>query len=93
MGSKNPTHYKLSPQAVLDLAFWAKNNPRILKRISDLIESTMLTPFSGIGKPKALKYSLEGYWSRRINSEHRFIYFINGTSLEIVALKGHYEKL
>lgn len=93
MASKKLTHYKLSPQAVLDLAFWAKNNPNTLKRISDLIESTMFTPFSGIGKPKALKYSLEGYWSRRINPEHRFVYFINGATLEIVALKGHYEKL
>lgn len=86
-----PTHYKLSPQASSDLQHWAKNNPTTIKRISDLIESTMATPFTGIGKPKPLRYSLEGYWSRRITSEHRFIYRINETTLEIIALRGHYD--
>jgi toxin YoeB len=51
----------------------------------------MADPFAGIGKPKPLKYSLEGYWSRRIDSEHRIIYRISGDTLEIIALRGHYE--
>ena len=90
--ANKPTNYTLSRQATLDLKFWARNNPSTLTRISVLIESIMANPHTGIGKPKPLKYSLEGYWSRRIDSEHRIAYRIKGDVLEIIALRGHYEK-
>ena len=88
-----PINVKLSPKAQEDLQFWVKKNPVLVVRISELIDSIMLDPSSGIGKPKPLKYSLDGFWSRRINSEHRVIYRVVGQTLEIVSVKGHYEKL
>ena len=92
VAAKKLTHYTHSRQATFDLKFWAKNNPLALKRISELIDSIMADPYTGIGKPKPLKYSLEGYWSRRIDSEHRIVYRIKGDVLEIIALRGHYER-
>lgn len=88
---KKPTSYFLTDPAQADLNFWKRNNPATINRIAKLIDAIMVNPYTGIGKPKPLKYSLEGYWSRRIDSEHRNIYRITGNTLEIIALRGHYE--
>ncbi len=87
---------RYTSDALKDLAFWKKSgNKAIQKRIVLLIEDIIKHPYSGIGKPEALKYELSGKWSRRINNEHRIIYQIVEESiieiLEIVSLKGHYE--
>lgn len=67
-------------------------NKAILKKINTLLEELTADPFSGTGKPEALKYDLAGLWSRRINHEHRLIYEIVGnTIVVIVAAKGHYQ--
>jgi toxin YoeB len=50
------------------------------------------TPFGGIGKPEALKENLSGYWSRRINREHRILYKVDNEIITIYSLRGHYEK-
>lgn len=88
---------RYSSDALKDIAFWKKSgNIAIQKRIVLLIEDIIKHPYSGIGKPEALKYELSGKWSRRINNEHRIIYQIDEDNvieiLEIVSLKGHYEK-
>ena len=57
-----------------DYLYWQKVDKKIVKRINELIKSCMRTPFEGIGKPEALKGDLQGYWSRRITSEHRLVY-------------------
>lgn len=88
---KEPTLYFLTDLATADLKFWKRNNPTTINRIAKLIDAIMANPYSGIGKPKPLKYSLDGYWSRRIDSEHRIIYRITGSTLEIIACRGHYE--
>ena len=88
---KELTAYFLADPAKADLKFWKRNNPATINRIAKLIDAIMDNPYVGIGKPKPLKYSLEGYWSRRIDSEHRIIYRITGRTLEIIALRGHYE--
>lgn len=88
---KKPTSYFLTDPAQADLNFWKRNIPATINRIAKLIDAIMVNPYTGIGKPKPLKYSLEGYWSRRIDSEHRIIYRITGNTLEIIALRGHYE--
>jgi toxin YoeB len=59
-----------SSQAWSDYLYWQKNDKKILKRIKDLVKSARRTPFEGIGKPESLKGGLQGYWSRRITSEH-----------------------
>lgn len=87
---------RYTPDALKDLEFWKKSGNKIIqKRIVLLIEDIRKHPFSGIGKPEALKYELTGKWSRRINSEHRIIYQVINENiidiLEILSLKGHYE--
>lgn len=79
------------PQALDDLKFWRKSgNKAVQKRISELLESIEQTPFEGIGKPELLKYDLAGKWSRRITKEHRMIYEIEGNTVFIYTLLGHY---
>ena len=73
-----------------DLIYWKKNNPKILKRINELLLSIKNDPYSGIGKPEALKYELSGYWSRRINKEHRLLYKVEDNYIGIYALRYHY---
>jgi len=75
-----------------DLAFWKKSgNASVQNKISKLIESILASPYSGIGKPEPLKYELTGTWSRRINQEHRLVYEVDGNTITILSLRGHYE--
>ena len=85
-----------SSKAKADLNFWIESgNKSLLNKIYSLIEDIQLHPFEGIGKPEPLKHNLSGYWSRRINQEHRIIYEIIDENtvniLSIISLKGHYE--
>ncbi len=70
--------------------YWQKNNKQILKRINELIKVIQRTPFEGIGKSEALRYDLAGFWSRRIDQEHRLVYAIEGETIKIVQCKNHY---
>ena len=58
----------------------------MLKKVNSLLEEILDTPFSGVGKPEALKHELSGYWSRRINREHRLIYKVLDHSVVIYSL-------
>lgn len=62
----------------------------MVQRINELIKSCMRTPFEGIGKPEALKGDLQGYWSRRITSEHRLVYKYDTEGIWIAACRYHY---
>ena len=73
-----------------DYLYWQKSNTKILKRINTLIKNMTIEPFEGIGKPEPLKHALSGYWSRRINDEHRIVYTIQDNSLLIAQLRFHY---
>ncbi len=84
---------KLLEDADEDLSFWIKTgNKSIQKKINQLLLSIEQTPYSGIGKPEALKHHLSGLWSRRINTEHRLVYEIdeNQNLIIVHSLKGHY---
>jgi toxin YoeB len=75
-----------------DVDFWKKSgNKIILKKIRSLLENIQETPFEGTGKPEQLKYEWVGYWSRRINHEHRIIYEVRSIKIIIHSLKGHYK--
>jgi toxin YoeB len=78
-------------QAFEDLQYWVQMNPKIAKRLLRLIEETKRNPFTGTGKPEPLKGELAGWWSKRINQEHRLIYRVEGNSLIIAQAKGHYD--
>ncbi len=73
-------------------SYWLKNDKKKLNKINGFIKECLRTPFSGTGKPEALKDNLKGFWSRRIDSEHRFIYKFEDGNLDIIACKFHYKK-
>jgi toxin YoeB len=80
-----------SPAALADLEYWKKTgNTAILKRIQLLLKSIQQAPFDGIGKPEALKHDLSGFWSRRINQEHRIVYQVTDEAINIIQLRFHY---
>ena len=72
-----------APQAWEDYLHWQQSDPQIVGRIHLLIKDIMRSPHSGIGKPEPLKHALQGYWSRRINSEHRIVYRKSGEKILI----------
>ena len=73
-----------------DYLYWQTQDKKTLKRINELIKSAQRTPFEGIGKPEALRGNLSGYWSRRINQEHRLVYEASDEQLTIIACRYHY---
>lgn len=79
-------------EALTQLEFWKHTNKKMTKRIHLLIDSIMSTPCIGIGKPEPLKYELSGFWSRRIDQEHRLVYSFNKETKIIIieSCKGHY---
>jgi toxin YoeB len=79
-----------SEQAWEDYLYWQKTDKKLLERINTLIKDTSRSPFEGIGKPEPLKNALSGYWSRRINDEHRIVYKISDGSMFIAQLRFHY---
>lgn len=79
-----------SEQAWDDYLFWQKNDNKTLDRINTLIKEIQRQPFTGIGKPEPLKHALAGYWSRRINDEHRLVYKVGDAGLLIAQLRYHY---
>lgn len=75
-----------------DYLWFQENDRKLLKRINQLIKDVMRSPFEGIGKPEPLKAELAGYWSRRINDEHRLVYSATATEILIIACRYHYSK-
>lgn len=73
-----------------DYLYWQKHDKRMVERINKLIQETQREPFSGVGKPEALKHALSGFWSRRITDEHRMVYRVEKNAMEIVQLRFHY---
>ncbi|MGL2988557.1 Txe/YoeB family addiction module toxin [Flavobacterium sp. RSSA_27] len=86
---------KYTRKALEHIEFWKKSgNKAIQKKIQLLIEDIKHNPFKGIGKPEALKYDLQGTWSRKINEEHRIVYEIPDEGILLIySLKGHYTDL
>lgn len=75
-----------------DLAYWKKSgNAAVLKKIRQLLESMLESPFTGIGKPEPLRFNLTGYWSRRITKADRLVYEVEGEKIIVHSLRGHYE--
>ena len=70
---------------------WQQTNKAVLKRINALIKDIRRSPFEGIGKPEPSKENLKGFWSRRIDNEHRIVYVVEKETVVIISCKGHYE--
>lgn len=73
-----------------DYLYWQEQDKRMVVRISKLIKETMRDPFEGFGKPEPLKHSLAGFWSRRIDEEHRMVYKLDADALMLAQLRYHY---
>ncbi|TDO67267.1 toxin YoeB [Kribbella sp. VKM Ac-2571] len=73
-----------------DYLWWQGNDRKLLKRINQLIEDIDRNGHEGIGKPESLRHEFAGYWSRRINTEHRLVYRIADDGIHIIACRYHY---
>jgi toxin YoeB len=73
-----------------DCLLWQQTDKAILKRINSLIKDIERNPFEGLGKPEPLKHQFSGFWSRRINDEHRLVYTFLDGDLVIVQCRYHY---
>lgn len=73
-----------------DYLHWQATDKKILKRINSLIKDIKRQPFTGIGEPEPLKHNWSGYWSRRVDREHRIIYKYNNEVITIVQCRYHY---
>ena len=74
-----------------DYLHWQSEDPHIATKISDLLAECLRTPFQGTGKPESLSGDLTGYWSRRINQEHRLVYLPEDGGIAVVACRYHYD--
>lgn len=81
-----------SKNAWEDYVSWQSDDKKILKKINELIKDIQRTPFEGKGKPEPLKYDLSGFWSRRIDREHRLVYQLEGNKILIYSCKYHYDR-
>ena len=81
---------QFSENAWEDYLYWQKTDKAIVKRINGLIHDIQRSSFDGIGKPESLKHALSGFWSRRINDEHRLVYAVEGNVLRIAQARYHY---
>ncbi|MHB8149763.1 MAG: Txe/YoeB family addiction module toxin [Desulfobulbia bacterium] len=79
-----------SEHAWEDYLYWQQSDRKMLVRINSLIKEIQRQPFQGIGKPEPLRHGLAGYWSRRINDEHRIVYKVTEEAVFIAQLRYHY---
>lgn len=73
-----------------DYLFRQQNNPKTLKRINELIKAIKRDPFKGIGDPEPLRFNWSGFWSRRIDREHRLVYAVEADAILIAQCRYHY---
>ena len=81
---------KFTAEAWLDYLYWQVQDRKTLKRVNDLIKEAQRDPFTGIGKPEALKHGLAGFWSRRIDETNRLVYEATEEDLVVISCRYHY---
>ena len=86
------TKITFSKNAWEDYVYWQTEDKKTLKKINVLIKDIQRTPYEGIGKPEPLKFDLAGYWSRRIDLEHRLVYQVEDSDILIYSCRFHYDK-
>lgn len=73
-----------------DYLYWQQCDKQTFRRVNDLIKDALRQPFTGLGKPEPLKGNLSGYWSRRITTEHRLVYWVSSDMIIIAQCRYHY---
>lgn len=81
---------QFTPPAFEEFTAWATADKKLFQRLVRLLDEVCRTPFIGIGKPEPLRNELAGYWSRRINDEHRLVYKVSADIILVVACRDHY---
>ena len=82
---------QFSSQGWDDYLHWQRTDKKMVKRINDLLRDISRSHHDGIGKPEPLKHALSGFWSRRINDEHRLVYRVEGDTVKVAQARYHYE--
>ncbi|MCF8262315.1 MAG: Txe/YoeB family addiction module toxin [Melioribacteraceae bacterium] len=80
-----------SQKAWEDHLYWQDKNKKYVQKINKLLKEIARTPFEGSGKPEPLKFDLLGYWSRRIDREHRLVSKYENKTISIISCRYHYE--
>ncbi len=83
--------YVFTDESWEDNQYWQTTDKKKVKRINDLLKDISRHPFEGIGKPEPLKFKYSGFWSRRIDNEHRLIYQVKGEDILIAKCRFHYD--
>ena len=87
---------EFTPTAWEDYTYWVEHDPAMVARIHALIKDIGRDPFKGLGKPEALRHDLAGFWSRRIDSEHRLVYVVGGDKRDrkvtLLMCRYHYDR-
>lgn len=83
--------YVFTDESWEDYQYWLKTDRNKLKRINQLLKDIARHPFDGIGKPEPLKFKYSGFWSRRIDDEHRLIYRVKDDEIQIAKCRYHYD--
>jgi toxin YoeB len=86
-----PSRLTWTQAAWEDYLYWQAQDRKKLKRINRLINECLRTPYEGVGKPEPLRENLAGFWSRRIDEEHRLVYCVDGDDLVVIACRYHYD--
>lgn len=73
-----------------DFTEMAVKEPKLFERLIRLINESARTPYTGVGKPEPLRHELKGWWSRRINDEHRLVYKVTDETIVIASCRMHY---
>ncbi len=81
---------KFADAAWEDYLYWQRADRKVLRRINELIKAIQREPFRGIGKPEPLKGNWSGFWSRRIDRQHRLVYAVEKDELQIAQCRYHY---
>ena len=79
-----------SDQAWEDYQFWQETDKKTVRRIHELLKDIRRNPYSGIGKPEPLRHALAGWWSRRIDQEHRLVYRVTEQGILLAQMRYHY---
>jgi toxin YoeB len=80
-----------TPHAWDDYQYWQNNDPKMLEKLNLLIKDSLRNPFKGLGKPEPSKGDLKGFWSRRIDQQHRLVYKAEAGQLQILQCRYHYK--
>lgn len=79
-----------SDQAWADYQYWQQTDKKMVRRIHELLKEIQRNPHSGIGKPEPLRHALVGYWSRRMDQEHRIVYRVTDQGILLAQMRFHY---